>query len=331
MADRELSTNTVHRDADYAMLTVTERRQDARREDPETLVADATRVNDQASITSDSLEHPVPPVRGDRPLLGQISFINALPVVLPIEEGTVPLWATCVAAPPGTLNTWLKEKRLDAGAMSAFFYLEHAGELELFDGLAISSKGAVGSVLLFCAGETDELKGCDIAVPDSSASSINLLRVLLKEVHGIEVNLVPYRKPDFRAAERGGLLLFGDKALTSDLELSMRYNRIDLGKWWHDLSGLPMVYGVWGACREFVSAHEDHFLDMGEALCAARDEGLGASFPRVLAEAQRRTGLPLGRLEQYYCRDLDFFFNDAHKEGLRLYETLCRKHGLIGD
>lgn len=278
---------------------------------------------------SSSMPELLPVRDGEKPLLGQISFINALPVVIPIARGKVSLNATSVAAPPGTLNRWLSEKKLDAGAMSAFHYLQNAHELELFEGLAISSRGPVGSVLLFCAKDVRELNGADVAVPDSSASSINLLRVLLKECHGVSVNLVPYSRPDFRAAERGGLLLFGDKALTADLELSMRYNRVDLGKWWHDLTGLPMVYGVWGALREFVSAQEELFADMSEALCTARDEGLDGSFDLVLAEAQKRTGLTLPRLQQYYRRDLDFEFTAAHREGLSLYETLCRKHGLI--
>lgn len=268
-------------------------------------------------------------VRNELPLVGQISFINALPVVIPIERGIVPLDAQCCAAPPGTLNLWMKEKRLDAGAMSAFFYLEEARQLELIEGLAISSQGAVGSVLLFCSREVSQLRGCDIAVPDSSASSINLLRVLLKECYGIDVNLVPYKKPDYRSAERGGLLLFGDRALVADLELSMHYNRIDLGKWWHDVTGLPMVYGVWAASREFADGKREAFSRLSQALCTARDEGLSDSFEIVRAEAHRRTGLPLARLEQYYRYDLDFQWDASHKEGLRLYETLCRKHKLI--
>lgn len=264
------------------------------------------------------------------PLVGQISFINALPVVLPLELGAVPLAARSVAAPPGTLNGWFREKRLDAGAMSAFFYLEHFRELQLIDGLAISSRGPVGSVLFFSAKEASELNGAEVGVPDSSASSINLLRILLKLCHGVDVTLVPYCEPDFAAADRGGLLLFGDKALLADADLSTRYNRIDLGHWWHRLTGLPMVYGVWGAQKDFVRDNSRAFEQIGAALVESRDQGLTTLFPEVLAEAASRTKLTAARLEQYYRRDLDFSFRGEHREGLKLYEALCRKYGYIG-
>lgn len=264
------------------------------------------------------------------PMLGQISFINALPVVLPLERGVVPLAARSIAAPPGTLNTWFREKRLDAGAMSSFFYLENFRELQLIEGLAISSRGPVGSVLLFSAKEASELDGAEVAVPDSSASSINLLRILLKLCHGVEITLVPYREPDFSAADRGGLLLFGDKALLADADLSARYNRIDLGQWWQRLTGLPMVYGVWGAQKDFVKDNSRAFEEIAAALVEARDQGLTSMFPEVLDEAARRTNLPAARLEQYYRRDLDFSFRGEHREGLKLYEAMCRKYGYIG-
>ena len=272
---------------------------------------------------------PPQPDNSELPRLGQISFINALPVVLPIEKGIVKLKARTVAAPPGSLNQWLFEKRLDAGAMSAFFYLENADNLELIESVAISSLGAVGSVLLFCRDNVANLSGAQIAVPDSSASSINLLRVLLKETHNIKVTLVPYQTPDFDAAEQGGVLLFGDQALTADGELSMRYNRIDLGLWWQEMTSLPMVYGVWGARKEFVETNRQAFAEIVQALGAAKDAGLSSMFTEVLDEAHKRTNLDLQRLEQYYRRNLDFSMGSAHREGLKLYERLCRKHGLI--
>lgn len=264
------------------------------------------------------------------PMLGQISFINALPVVLPLERGAIPLAARTVAAPPGTLNGWMREKRLDVGAMSSFFYLENFRELQLIEGLAISSRGPVGSVLLFSAREASELDGAEVAVPDSSASSINLLRILLKLCHGVEINPVPYGEPDFGAADRGGLLLFGDRALLADADLSTRYNRIDLGQWWQRLTGLPMVYGVWGAQKDFVKDNSRAFEEIAAALVEARDLGLTTMFPEVLAEAARRTNLSAARLEQYYRRDLDFSFRGEHREGLKLYEAMCRKYGYIG-
>ena len=262
------------------------------------------------------------------PRLGQISYINCLPVTLPIARGLVPIEAAIESASPSELNMAYAAGRLDLGAMSTSFYLE-SGAMTLIPRLSIASDGEVGSVLFFCRREPSRLTQFRVAVPTASATSVCLLKVLFREEFGFACDVVSTMRPDFSDQSIDAALVIGDYALAVDAPWSKRYARRDLGAWWKSRFGLPMVFGLWAARTDWAEQHPVQFERISEALATSLQIGLGSAMADVIAEAKERTGLSAERLRHYYREELNFSFGDGHIEGIRKYESLCRSYGLL--
>lgn len=269
--------------------------------------------------------------------LGQISFINTLPISLPLQKGAIALNCTQVYETPAKLNDMLQSGDLWLGAMSSFFFLQD-GRFELFKNISISGGGKVGSVLLFSKRALKDLNSASILVPDSSATSIKLLQLLLKDEHNVEPVL---RKQDGRFENESdcflagkdfdALLLIGDRALKQDEQLSKQpgVRRVDLAQWWFKRFSLPFVFGVWGARKDWAENNRKEFEQISSALYSACQLGLGEMFEQVLNEASVLSGLQTKRLSCYYRNELDYRLKEEHDQALALFGSLCKKHGLL--
>jgi chorismate dehydratase len=261
--------------------------------------------------------------------LGQISFINSLPVVLPLTQKAVECEAELTLAAPAVLNSLFASRTLDAGAMSTFFFLEDGG-FTLIDNLSISSKGEVGSVLYFGKRPLNEAIGARIAASNLSATSVNLLKILFSHHYQFVPDVFASDNPNLEDPSVDGILLIGDAALAADRCLKTAA-RVDLGLWWWQTFKLPMVFGVWAADSNWVDNNAEQFAEISVALAAAKRRGLTDMLPAVLDEAQARTGLPANQLRDYFLEQLNFDLNDEHRQAITLYGKLCRQLGLLPD
>lgn len=264
-----------------------------------------------------------------RPRLGQINYINSLPIALPIARGLVSLDADVHFGTPQQLNHRYAQKSLDLGVMSAFFFLEN-NALNLIPHLSISSVGPVGSVLFFCKSELKKSGPLRIEASDASATSVNLLSVLLRDEFNVEPRFSYCPTPDLISADVDGVLVIGDYALAVDGQWSKLGERFDLGEWWTSRFNLPMVFAVWAARFDWQAAHTNECQSIAASLQAALALGLGTAFDQVIAEAGARSGLPAHRLEKYFRQELNFSFSAEHQAGLNRYKSLCEKYGLLG-
>jgi chorismate dehydratase len=262
-----------------------------------------------------------PPAR-----LGQLSFINTLPVTIAFEKNYLNLDCQVTYGTPTQLNAAYAANQLDLGAMSSFFFLQNP-DLQLLEGLSISCDGPVGSVLLFSKVSPEKLQGAQIAVPTSSATSVNLLRVLLKQRFNLNVNCAATPTPSLAGEETQAALVIGDHALQVDRDWSNCYYRCDLGQCWSQQFNLPMVFGVWAAQRSWAQDHRQELDQITSSLCQARDLGLSSLFAAVMTEAGKRSGLEAHRLRKYYQEQLNFELTPRHREGLKLFANLCRRWG----
>jgi chorismate dehydratase len=266
------------------------------------------------------------------PRFGQISFLNCLPISYPIEKKHVSLNADIIFANPQALNLAFAQNELDLGAMSSFYYLQTFNlkdNFQLLDGISISSVGAVGSVLFFTRVPLNKQSLKRVCVTAQSATSVNLLKVLLAEEYGLHPEFVASNQPDIFDPSFDGALIIGDRALEHDKLWSGSAERIDLSKWWYERYQLPMVFGLWAAKTSWVAANQEAVLQIKSQLLKALELGLSSLFPEVLTLAAQRSGLSKARLEQYYLSDLNFEMKDEHLAGLSKYKELCQKHNLI--
>jgi chorismate dehydratase len=262
------------------------------------------------------------------PRLGQINFVNCLPIVVPMKRNDWNAQAEVFYATPSELNHAFASEKLDIGAMSSFHFLKD-GTMKLVDGLAIASDGAVASVMCHSKKPLEQLNGARVAVPLSSATSVNLLQVLLKEAFNVIPELVYREAPNVELEDMDAALVIGDQALRAEMAWDKKLVRADLGEWWRIITGLPMVFGLWAARSEWAVKNADSFTAISETLRAAVQCGLGPMFEDVVQEGCTRTGMSHERIVKYFKRDLDFRMTPRHLEGLALYGKLCQKHNLF--
>ena len=261
--------------------------------------------------------------------IGRIAYLNVAPYFHFLrEEG---FSGEIVAGVPSELNAMLAGGVIDACPSSSFEYGVHSADYYLLPGHSISSVGPVHSVLLFTPVPLNELSGRQIAITGESATSINLLKILLSEFCGIED--VSFEVPDGLVEEwlRAGRssLLIGDRALSAARDCPAGFQVIDLGALWYHFTGLPFVFALWILRREAVKAFPEEICRLAGQLHESRRHAFRCLHEMAL-QLSARTGFAAGQLEAYW-RGMSYDLTEGHVEGLRLYFTLCHKHGLLSE
>jgi len=259
---------------------------------------------------------PVAEEGSDRlPRVGRIEFINCFPLYHHFEEEFAArgLEAEIVEGTPVELNRLLVAGEIDVALPSSIEFARHADSLTPLPGVSISSFGAVDSIQLFGRVPRERLRS--VALTEKSATSVTLLKVLARE-WGSEMTFVP-RVAGQRLAEvmqhHDGVLLIGDDALHILRDDVYPY-AYDLGEEWKALTGLPMVYALCTARREFVerdpraAAAVAAALEASKLRCAARPRDTAAAAAQLYDFSR-------DYLEHYFDT-LKFGFTDDYRRGL---------------
>ncbi len=261
--------------------------------------------------------------------VGHISYLNCAPFFHYLrEEG---FSGPIQPGVPAELNRRLAAGEIDVSPSSSFEYGCHWRRYLLLPGLSISSLGPVQSVLLFTERPLEELRGEEIALTGESATSVNLLKVLLREYYGF--SQVPCRVPEGPVEETlsagGPALLIGDRALRAARSAKPSMQIYDLGEIWYRQTGLPFVFALWILRREAAEMKSREVLDLTAKLGRSRTRALGA-LETLAAEFPERQWLgEQGLLDYWRCMSYDL--TEAHLEGLRLFFHLCVRHGLLAE
>jgi chorismate dehydratase len=247
--------------------------------------------------------------------VGRIEFINCFPLYLHFEEEFAGRGcaAEIVGGTPAELNALLVAAEIDVALPSSIEFARHADELTPLPGVSISSFGAVDSIQLFGRVPREELRS--VALTEKSATSVTLLKVLAREWES-EMAFAP-RASGERLAEvmqhHDGVLLIGDDALHI-LRADVYPHHYDLGEEWRAVTGLPMVYALCTARREF--------LERDPAAAAAVAAALDASKRRCAADPQATAAAAAclydfsqDFLIEYFDR-LKYGFTDEYRRGL---------------
>ena len=242
--------------------------------------------------------------------LGIVSYTN----VAPLHWGLEP-WrgAAFVRGVPTELNRMLLAGEIDLTLISSYEFLRHSDELRALPDFSISTLGPVYSVMLFHWEPWDELTGKRIALTTDSATSVQLLKVLLKE-SGIEAEFVPM-EPDLDGMlERcDAALLIGDSALIEAVQPRDINGRIplvtDLGEAWYALTRLPFTFAVWASRKDNPPSEK-----LVSELRRAREAGLGHLAAVATAEADH-LGLSPGVIQRY-LNNFRYYFEPPDRDGL---------------
>lgn len=248
--------------------------------------------------------------------MGHIQFLNCLPIYWGLVRSGALLDVELTKDTPDRLNEMLVAGELDIGPISLVEYLRHADELLLMPDVAVGSDGPVLSVNLVSQVPLEALDGRRLALGSTSRTSVLLARMWLSSVYGVqpEYFVCP---PDLTTMllEADAAVLIGDAALRANYDAPRRGLHVhDLGAVWKQWTGLPMVFAVWAARRDYAEHNAGLVKDVHEAFVRSRDEAL-ANVDEVAAAAARWEIFDSATLATYF-RTLDFSLGARQVDGL---------------
>src|SRR5437667_6672077 len=129
-------------------------------------------------------------------------------------------------------------------------------------------------------------------------------------------------------ASADAAVVIGDVALRAGYEAAARGLIVtDLGEAWREWTGLPMVFAVWAARRDFATAHPGLVKDVHEAFLRSRDLCL-AELDEVATAAARWEPFDAATLAGYF-RTLDFSLGARQVAGLREFASRAAALGEV--
>ena len=141
----------------------------------------------------------------------------------------------------------------------------------------IASRQRAFSVQLFCNTDITTLirQQLPVRISEQSLTASALLDVLCRQ----DLGQTPHRASG-DARPVAGCLLIGDQAL-AEIAAGHWQQRHDLGQWWFDQTGLPMVWAQWMVRRELDVPTRQQLLQWIE--CCVADNASDAAIQRYLA------------------------------------------------
>jgi chorismate dehydratase len=260
--------------------------------------------------------------------LGHIAYINCAPFFHHLSQCGFDGRILCGV--PSHLNRLLAEGEVDVSPSSSFEYARNWRDYLLLPELSISSCGEVKSVLLFSNRTLEELGDAEIAITGDSATSVNMLHVILREFYGLRHYRcqVPSCPVEEVMAAGGTALLIGDRALKAAQQPPLKYV-YDLGDLWLQHTGLPFVFALWILRRQAASDKCGQVRELQRQLHRSKDMAFG-SLSQMAAETLERSWMgETGLVDYWNC--LSYDLGNAHLEGLNLYFHLCVRHGLLDE
>jgi chorismate dehydratase len=250
--------------------------------------------------------------------VGHIQFLNCVPLYWGLARTGSLLDLDLTKDTPEKLSDLLVEGRLDLGPITCVEYLRHADELVVLPDIAVGSDGPVMSCVIVSKVPLAELDGRPVALGSTSRTSVRLAQLLLEEREGVRPDYFSC-PPDLDAmlARADAAVLIGDPALKATLEAGPDRGHTvhDLGAMWKEWTGLPFVFAVWAARREFVEQRPELVSRVHQAFLASRDLSL-VEAAKVAEQASRWEDFDAKVLETYFSSALDFSLGERQLAGI---------------
>ncbi|AFM42061.1 putative periplasmic solute-binding protein [Desulfosporosinus acidiphilus SJ4] len=257
--------------------------------------------------------------------IGHNPNTNMLPMFyfLPKEH---PLLKSVTAEPTGH-NAMLAQGLIDMAPISAFSYGEHWKEYLVLPNLSVSTKGRVGSILLFSKVPLENLNGLTVALTDMSATSVNLTKILLHGFYKVFPNYIttPSNLTDM-FAQADAALLIADSAIQAAQEHPdcLIY---DLGAEWLKQTGHSMTYSVWAFPKKLLLKQADEIKGVYQLLLEAKSKALN-HMEDIVNACQGMLG-GTGDFWEDYFTQFHYDLDPMLRSGLQKYLDLCYEQNLL--
>jgi chorismate dehydratase len=180
------------------------------------------------------------------------------------------------------------------------------------------------SCLLVSQLPLSELDGVPLACTTTSRTSVRLAKLLLAEAVGVRPRSF-VSPPDLPTmmADAPAAVVIGDAALRASLLEAGRFGVQvhDLGQMWRDWTGLPFVFAVFAARRDFYARSPDLVHEVHASFLASRELFLH-EMDRVCRKLARWELFDADTLKRYYVSALDFSLGERQLAGVREFARL---------
>jgi chorismate dehydratase len=261
---------------------------------------------------------------GDRLRLGHILYSNCFPVHARLLDQGAPAWIDVVEGVPGRLNGLLERGEIDVAPCSSIEFARNADRYQVLPDLVIGARGPVQSIVFASTRPPEQLDGALVAMPTASATSVVLLKVLLRLRWKVapRVRWFDQAAEDPFAAGADAALFIGDVALREDLYPAVPH-RFDLGAEWWAHTGLPFAFAVWQAG----GGSDDALRRLHAELLESRAYGI-ANRSALAARWAQHFGFSPAFLDGYWA-GLSYTLDDAMLRGLTTFYRLAAEIGEI--
>ena len=262
--------------------------------------------------------------------IGHIDYANCTPIFTALQRLHDCREYRFIQDVPSNLNRMLAEGEVDLCPSSSFEYGRFADHYLLLPDLSISSNGPVGSVFLFSRLPLENLDREPIGLTPESATSVALLKILLKKYLGFSNSyFTASRFTDvdiFNSCQ--AVLQIGNTAM----KWKARYGDLycyDLGELWHSFTRLPFVFALWIIRRNFSDAHREESLLASSRLLEAKRAAL-TMLDELASECGESSWMGKDKLIAYWS-NISYDLTPLHVAGVRRFFQDAVELGLLGE
>lgn len=260
--------------------------------------------------------------------IGRIEYANCTPLFHALAALYPESGYRYLRGVPAHLNALLASGGIDVCPCSSITFATHADRYLIIPDVSISSRGPVLSVLLFSRLPIEELDNTTVLLSSESATSVNLLKILLGIRYGCRCDFQVTDQNDPATLRRGdAILLIGDAALRAGMSDHGLFV-YDLGALWYDWTATPFVFALWLTTREVLARREEELWCLARQLSHAKGYA-EEHLEDIVRVSPERHWMGEGMLGEYWRNNICYDLTEHHLAGLRRYFRLAADLGLI--
>lgn len=246
-------------------------------------------------------------------VVGKIPYLNSVPFYARMEKKQFRI----LPVAPRRMGMLSAEGKIDAGLFSLMDYVAQEETLDLM-GWCIATRDQVKSVMLFSKEGWRDLQGKRIGITDDTATSVQLLRVLLEKKYGVTADFERLHGGVNEYSRFDAVLLIGDEALRRNKYGLDCFELVyDLAREWYDWQKLPFVFAVWAVRKSLPGATK---RDLSGIIDRSLDDA-GGDFVKIAGAHGHRIGLT-DRETQEYLEGFNYRLGEREREAITVFRRL---------
>jgi aminodeoxyfutalosine synthase len=244
-------------------------------------------------------------------VVGKIPYLNSIPYYAYLDIPDTKI----LPVAPRRMGMLSAQGMVEAGLFSLMDYLSQEDRLEPI-GFGLASRDQVKSVMLFSKGGWGDLEGKRIGIIDDTATSVQLLRTILENRHGVHAKFERLHAGVNDHTGLDAVLLIGDEALRCNKYGLPGFELVyDLAAEWYNWQKLPFVFAVWAVQRELSPERKTLLTD---SIKAALEAGR-VDFVKIAGAHGRRIGLTDSETHDFLA-GFNFHLGDREWDAIRLFK-----------